>query len=68
MVEALHYKPDWIADGVTGIFRGHKSSGRTVDLEFTQPLTEINTRNISWGKRRPVCRADNIATFICQLF
>jgi hypothetical protein len=39
-----------ISDGVTGIFYWHKPSGRTMTLGTTQPLTEISTRNISWGK------------------
>jgi hypothetical protein len=30
-------------------------------------LTEISTRNISWGLRRPVGRADNLTTFMCRL-
>ena len=36
-------------------------------LGLTQPLTEISTRNISWGWRRPVRRADNLTTFMCRL-
>jgi len=35
-------------------------------LELNQPLTEISTRNISWGQRWPVRRADNLTTFICR--
>ena len=38
-------------DGVIGIFHWHNSSGHTMALGLTQPLTEISTRNISWGKR-----------------
>jgi hypothetical protein len=38
-----------IPDGVNGIFHSHNSSGRTLALELTQPLTEMSTRNISWG-------------------
>ena len=38
-----------IPDGVTGIFHWHNPSGRTVALGSTQPLTEMSTRNISWG-------------------
>ena len=38
-----------IPDGVIEIFRGHNPSGRTVALGLTQPLTEMITRNISWG-------------------
>ena len=38
-----------IPDGVIGIFHCHKSSGRTMALGLTQLLTEMSTRNISWG-------------------
>ena len=37
-------------------------------LGLTQPLAEMSTRNISWGERRPVHRADTLTTFICRLF
>jgi hypothetical protein len=56
-----------IPDGVTGIFHWHKPFGHTMALELTQSLTEMSTRNISWGWRRPVRRADNRTTFICCL-
>ena len=56
-----------IPDGVIGIFHWHNPSGRTMVLGLTQPLTEMSTRNISWGKRRPVRRADNLTTFMCRL-
>jgi hypothetical protein len=39
-----------IPDGVIGIFHWHNPSGRTMVLGSTQPLTEMSTRNISWGK------------------
>jgi hypothetical protein len=38
-----------IPDGVTGIFHWHNRFGRTMALGSTQPLTEISTRNLSWG-------------------
>jgi hypothetical protein len=38
-----------IPNGVTGIFHWHNSSGHTTVLELTQALTEMSTRNISWG-------------------
>jgi len=38
-----------IPDGVIGIFQLHNPSGRTMALGLTQPLTEMSTRNISWG-------------------
>jgi hypothetical protein len=36
-------------------------SSRTVALGSTQPLTEISTRNLPGGKKRPARRADNLA-------
>jgi hypothetical protein len=39
-----------IPDGIIGIFHWHNPSGRTMALGSTQPLTEMNTRNISWSK------------------
>jgi hypothetical protein len=54
VVEALRYKPEgrgidsrWFP----GIFRGRNPSGLTMALVSTQPLTEMSTRNISWGTR-----------------
>jgi hypothetical protein len=38
-----------VPDGVTGIFQCLDPSGRTVALVSTQPLTEMSTRNSSWG-------------------
>ena len=38
-----------IPDGATGIFQRHNLSSRTMALGSTQPLTEMSTRNISWG-------------------
>jgi len=35
-------------------------------LGMTQPLTEMSTRNIFWGWRRPERRAD-FTTFMCRL-
>jgi hypothetical protein len=31
----------------------------------TQPLTDMSTRNLPESKKRPVCRADNLAA-ICE--
>ena len=71
LAEALRYKPKGRGfDGAIRIFLWHNPSGRTMALELTQPLTEINTKNISWGwggrLRRPVHRADNPTTFIAD--
>jgi hypothetical protein len=54
VVEALCYKPEghgFIPDGVIGIFHWHNHSSCTMALGLTQPLTEMRTRNISWGVR-----------------
>jgi hypothetical protein len=55
------------SDVVIGIFHWRNPSGRTVAQGLTQPLTEMSTRNISWGVKRPVRRADNASTFMCRL-
>ena len=39
-----------IPDGVIGIFHWHNPSDRTMALGSTQPLTEMSTRSIFWGK------------------
>jgi hypothetical protein len=39
-----------IPDGVVGFFHRHNPSDRTMALGSTQPLTEMSTRSISWGK------------------
>jgi hypothetical protein len=40
-----------IPDGVIcGIFHSHNLSDSTMALRSTQPLTEMSTRNIAWGK------------------
>jgi hypothetical protein len=36
-------------------------SSRTMALGSTQPLTEMNTRNLPGGIKRPARRADNLA-------
>ena len=38
-----------IPDGVIRTFHCHNPSGCTMALRLTQPLTEMSTRNISWG-------------------
>jgi hypothetical protein len=38
-----------IPDGVIGIFHLHDPSSRTMALGLTQTLTEMSTRDISWG-------------------
>jgi len=38
-----------VPDGVIGIFHLYNPSDRTMALVSTRPLTEMSTRNISWG-------------------
>jgi len=35
-------------------------------LGSTQPLTEMSTRRISCGQKRPARKADNLTTFQCR--
>jgi hypothetical protein len=42
-----------IPDEVIGFFNWPTPSSRTMTLESTQPLTEMSTKNLSGGKRRP---------------
>jgi len=53
-----------IPDGVIGIFHWHNPFDRTVALGPTKPLTEMSTRSISWGWKRPVRKADNLTTIL----
>jgi hypothetical protein len=50
---------------VIGFFIWPNLSNRTMVLGLTQPLTEMSTRNLPSGKRRPALRADNL-TAICE--
>ena len=44
-----------IPHGVTGFFHWHNPSRRTMALGSTQPLTELSTRNNSWGGKGGWC-------------
>ena len=46
LVEALRYKPE----GRGFDSRWCHPSGRTMALGLTQPVTEVRTKNINWGK------------------
>jgi hypothetical protein len=46
-------------------FNLRNPSSRIVALGFTQPLTEINTKNLPSGKTWPTRKADN-RTAICE--
>jgi hypothetical protein len=54
-----------ILDEVTGIFNLTNPSSRTMVLGSTQPLTEMNTRNLPERKGRPARKADNL-TAVCE--
>jgi hypothetical protein len=51
---------------VIGFFNVPNPSSRTVDLDSTQPLTELITRNLPGGKGWSAHKADNL-TAICEL-
>jgi hypothetical protein len=53
-------------DGIIRIFLGLNPSGRTVALGWTQPVTEISTRDIFRGKGGRVRKADKPTTFLCR--
>jgi hypothetical protein len=42
-------------------FQFTTTSSRNMALGSTQPLTEMSTRNLPGGKKRPARRADNLA-------
>jgi hypothetical protein len=44
-----------ISDRVVRIFQWPNLSGRTMALRWTQPLTEMSTRNIYWGAKGGRC-------------
>jgi hypothetical protein len=52
-----------IVDEVIGFFNLHNPSSRTMALGFTQPLTDMSTRNIPWSKTLPARKADLTAIF-----
>jgi hypothetical protein len=56
-----------IPDGVSGIFHWHNPVSRTMDLGSTQPLTEMSTRNISWGLNTAGAYGWKPTTFMCRL-
>jgi hypothetical protein len=55
---------DSIPDKVTGFCNWHNPSSRKT-LVSTQPITEMSTRNLPGGEKRPAHKADNI-TAICE--
>jgi hypothetical protein len=49
------------------IFSWHNPVGRTMALWSTQPLTEMSTRNISWGVKAAGAYGWQPTTFKCRL-
>jgi hypothetical protein len=47
------------------IFNWPDPSSRNMFLGSTQPLTEMSTRNLPWGKGRSERKADNL-TALCE--
>jgi hypothetical protein len=54
-------------DCVNGIFHWRNSSGQTMALASTWPLTEMSTKNTSWRVKAAVRKANNLTTFMCRL-
>jgi hypothetical protein len=48
-----------------GFLNWPNPSAHIMALGLAQPLTEMSTRNLPGGKRRPVCKADNLSA-ICE--
>ena len=53
-------------DEVIGIFHWLNPSDRTLALGLAVAVTEISTRDVFWRERRPVCRIDKPAPYMCQ--
>ena len=66
LVEALHHKLESHRFDF-GIFYWLNPSSCTMAQGSTQPLTEMNTRNISWGVKAAGVLADNLTNITCQL-
>jgi hypothetical protein len=70
-----HYATNWkvsgsIPDGVIGICHWHNPFGCTIALGLTQLLANEYQEYFPGGEgtwRQPVCRADNLTTFMCPL-
>jgi hypothetical protein len=57
----------WIPVGLIWFFHWLNLSDPIRALRSTQPLTEISSKNLPWGIKRPVRGAVNLATFMCRL-
>jgi hypothetical protein len=57
--------PVRVPDEVDFLFNLPNPSSHDMALGSTQPLTEMSTMNLPWGKKRPARTADNFAA-ICE--
>jgi hypothetical protein len=70
LVEALRYKPEghgFESRWCHWNFHWHNPSGRTMALGSTQPLTEMCTRNLSWGVKAAGAYGWQPATYMCRV-
>jgi hypothetical protein len=56
-----------IPNNAIGMFNLPNISSRTMDLGWTQPLTENSTRKLLWGKWRPARKTDNLTAIWSRL-
>ena len=54
-----------IPESVIGVFHWHNPSSRTTAMGLTQPLTEMNARNICWGVKCGRCVGLTTLTLSC---
>jgi hypothetical protein len=65
-----HYATSWkaaglIADEVTVFFNIPNHYICIMSVRWTQPLTEMSTRKLPWGEKRPAHKAENLDV-ICE--
>jgi hypothetical protein len=69
LVEALRYKPEGCGFDSWWFHWNFSlnTSGHTVSLGLTQPLTDMSTRNISWGLKVAIVQSWQPSTFMFWL-
>jgi hypothetical protein len=67
VVPGAHWVADWTPQP-RSLPLTHNPSGRTMALGLTQPLTEMCTRNISWGVYICVFLCISVLFILCCLF
>ena len=66
LIETLRLNPEG-SGSESRWCRCHNPSGRNMVLGSIQPLTEMSTRDISWGVKEALRKADNLTIFRCRL-